>query len=125
MMLKKHKIEYTNYGEDVSKIKVITLCGSAKFMKEFKEVEANLSLKGIAVLSPIFFEQSKTSKITKEVAQLLGNMHFRKIELADEIFVMDVGGYIGESTRKEIAFAKSNNKNIRYYSAFISDSTCI
>jgi hypothetical protein len=106
----------------LSKIKVITLCGSAKFMKEFKEVETNLTLKGVAVLSPIFFEQSDIGKISQKDVQLLGSIHFRKIELADEIFVMDVGGYIGESTRKEIEFAKRNHKNIRYYSTITAES---
>jgi hypothetical protein len=53
--------EYVDLDKEkiLSKIKVITLCGSAKFMKEFKEVETNLTLKGVAVLSPIFFEQRR------------------------------------------------------------------
>ncbi|MTD42268.1 hypothetical protein GIX45_27300 [Erwinia sp. CPCC 100877] len=94
-------------------------------MKEFIEVEASLTLKGIAVLRPVFFEQSETSKILKKDFVLLGEIQFRKIELADEIFVIDVGGYIGESTRKEIEFAKRNNKNVRYYSAFMANNECV
>lgn len=54
-------------------------------------------------------------EMTKEEARMLGKIHFKKIEIADEIFVMDVGGYIGESTKREIEHARLNNKNIRYY----------
>lgn len=93
--------------------KVITLCGSRKFSKQFKEVEIELARKGFTVLSPIFGDDLE---ITKEEALLFGKAHFRKIELADELFIIDVNRYIGESTLKEIDFAKSLGKNISYYS---------
>lgn len=97
-------------------IKVITLCGSTKFIKEFRESEAMLTRKGFAVISPLLFEQDKSREISKEEATLFGRIHFKKIDISDEIFVIDVDGYIGESTKKEIAYAKRNNKNIKYYS---------
>lgn len=104
----------------MSKIIVVTLCGSRKFVKEFKAMETELTLNGLAVLSPVFFEESQVQPLTQEALQQLKEIHLRKIELADEIFVMDVDGYIGESTRKEIAFAQKNHKVVRYYSAFLS-----
>lgn len=63
-----------------------------------------------------FFEQSEGFEITEEQANLLGELHFRKIDLSDEIFVIDVDGYIGSSTKKEIEYAKEKGKAIRYYS---------
>ncbi|ALS03248.1 hypothetical protein ATZ33_02315 [Enterococcus silesiacus] len=95
---------------------VVTLCGSIKFMKEFKEVEATLTQEGLAVITPCFFEQNENIEMTEENAQLFGMIHYKKIEIADEVFVIDVDGYIGESTRKEIEYARKNNKSIRYYS---------
>ncbi|MGX7264031.1 hypothetical protein [Enterococcus crotali] len=100
----------------MNNITVVTLCGSIKFIKEFKEVEAKLTQKGVAVLSPCFFEENENVEMTDETAQLLGRIHFKKVEIADEIFVIDVDGYIGESTRREIEYAKLNNKMISYYS---------
>lgn len=94
-------------------IKIVTLCGSRKFMKEFNETEIFLTKKGFAVLSPIFCDNSE---ITNEMIQSMGKIHLKKIELSDEIFVIDVNRYIGESTIKEIEYAKFQNKQIRYYS---------
>ena len=46
--------------------------------------------------------------------EMLDDMHKRKIDMADSIYVINVGGYIGESTRSEIEYAKANNKPVRY-----------
>ncbi|MGL9972835.1 hypothetical protein [Enterococcus sp. DIV1420a] len=100
-------------------MKIITLCGSMKFIKVFRKVEVILTRKGFLVLSPVFDEGIE---ISKEDAELFGKYHFRKIDLADEIFVIDVEGYIGKSTKKEIEYAKSNDKQIRYYSKEIVNS---
>ncbi|OEG11717.1 hypothetical protein BCR21_09615 [Enterococcus ureasiticus] len=97
-------------------MKVITLCGPIKFMKEFRQTEEMLTRMGFAVISPFFFEQGEGVGITKEEAWLLGRIHYKKIAISDGIFVIDVDGYIGESTKKEIEYAKLNNKTIRYYS---------
>jgi uncharacterized protein YkuJ len=97
-------------------MKVITLCGSTKFKDQFEQTNAFLTLQGNIVISVAFFEQSEGFEITKEQAELLGNIHFRKIDISDEIFVIDVDGYIGDSTRKEIEYAGMKGKTIRYYS---------
>lgn len=97
-------------------MRVITLCGSTKFKTQFEQANAYLTLQGNVVISVAFFEQSDGFTITEEQSKLLGQLHFRKIDMSDEIFVIDVDGYIGESTRKEIAYAKQNGKAIRYYS---------
>ncbi|WP_108669081.1 hypothetical protein [Peribacillus acanthi] len=97
-------------------MKVITLCGSTKFKEQFEQVNAFLTLQGNIVISLAFFEQSEGFEITEEQAELLGNLHFRKIDLSAEIFVIDVDGYIGASTNREIEYATEKGKEIRYYS---------
>jgi len=97
-------------------MKVITLCGSTKFKKQFEQANAYLTLQGNAVFSLAFFEQSEGFEITTEQARLFEKIHFRKIDMSDEIFVIDVGGYIGTSTRNEIIYAEQNGKAVSYYS---------
>jgi len=97
-------------------MKVITLCGSTKFKNQFEQANAYLTLQGNIVISLAFFEQSEGFEITPEQAELLGNIHFRKIDISDEIFVINVDGYIGDSTRKEMEYAEKMGKTIRYYS---------
>ncbi|WP_145415538.1 hypothetical protein [Paenibacillus xylanexedens] len=97
-------------------MKIITLCGSTKFKEQFEEVNAFLTLQGNIVISLAFFEQSEGFEINEKQAELLGNLNFRKIDISDEIFVIDVKGYIGSSTKREIEYAKEKGKAIRYYS---------
>ncbi|RAT94989.1 DUF4406 domain-containing protein [Brevibacillus sp. Leaf182] len=97
-------------------MKIITLCGSTKFKKEFEQANTYLTLQGNIVMSVAFFEQSEGFVISQKQADLLTDIHFRKIDLSDEIFVIDVEGYIGSSTSKEIAYAKEQGKPVHYYS---------
>ncbi|PTX64982.1 hypothetical protein C8P63_101204 [Melghirimyces profundicolus] len=97
-------------------MKVITLCGSTRFRKEFEEASKTLTLQGHAVISLGFFDKSEGFTVTPEQEALFEKIHRRKIDLADEIFVIDVDGYIGESTRKEIEYARKTGKAVRYYS---------
>lgn len=97
----------------VENYKVITLCGSTKFKAEFMKVQKELTLKGYIVISVGCFGHSG-DVITDEQKIMLDNMHKRKIDRADEIFVINVDGYIGESTKSEIEYAKSHNKKVNY-----------
>ncbi|MGG3562146.1 hypothetical protein ABES03_11140 [Neobacillus rhizosphaerae] len=97
-------------------MKVITLCGSTKFKEQFEKANAYLTLQGNVVISLGFFEQSEGIEITQEQEELFAKIHFRKMDLADEIFIIDVNGYIGSSTRKEIEYATNAGKPVRYYS---------
>jgi len=97
-------------------MKIITLCGSTKFKEQFEQANAFLTLQGNIVISLAFFEQSEGFEITEQQAERLGNLHFRKIDISDEIFVIDVNGYIGSSTKREIEYAQKKGKAIRYYS---------
>lgn len=99
----------------VGKYKVITLCGSTRFKDEFLRVQKELTLKGIIVISVGLFGHSGDSEVWEEgTKEMLDDMHKRKIDMADEIYVINKNGYIGESTRSEIEYAKQHGKTIHY-----------
>lgn len=107
----------------VGEYKVITLCGSTRFKKEFIEVQKKLTLKGHIVISVSLFGHSGDDEVwdgmdegtLTKTKEMLDDMHKRKIDMADEIYVINKGGYIGESTRSEIEYAKAHGKIINYY----------
>ncbi|MBP5799406.1 MAG: hypothetical protein J6W43_05810 [Prevotella sp.] len=99
----------------VNGFKVITLCGSTRFKDEFLEAQKRLTLEGNVVISVGLFGHSGDDEVwTEGVKDMLDRQHLAKIDLADEIFVVNVGGYIGESTRREIAYAEFKGKTIKY-----------
>ncbi|NLZ51193.1 MAG: hypothetical protein GX899_05770 [Rikenellaceae bacterium] len=94
---------------------VITLCGSTRFKEEFLRVQKDLTLKGWIVISVGLFGHSGDDEVwTEGTKEMLDDMHKRKIDMAEAIFVINVGGYIGSSTRSEIEYAKSKGKNVLY-----------
>jgi hypothetical protein len=104
--------------------KVYTLCGSSRFPQAFHLVNAHLSLMGHVVISlglfghadePIGsrFLTSDGNENTEE-KQRLDQLHFRKIDLSDAIFVVNVGGYVGSSTKREIEYALSKGKAVEW-----------
>ena len=99
----------------VGKYKVITLCGSTRFKEQFIETQKQLTLKGNIVISVGLFGHSGDEEVWDEgVKEMLDDMHKRKIDMADGIFVINVDGYIGSSTRSEIEYAKAHGKTIEY-----------
>ena len=99
----------------VGKYKVITLCGSTKFKDEFVREQKRLSLEGNIVISVGMFGHSGDSEVwANGIKEMLDDMHKRKIDMADEIFVINKGGYIGSSTKSEIEYAKKTNKKVNY-----------
>lgn len=99
----------------VGRYKVITLCGSTKFKDEFIKAQKELTLAGNIVISVGLFGHSGDNEVwTNDTKEMLDDMHKRKIDMADEIFVINVGGYIGDSTKSEILYAKKNGKKINY-----------
>lgn len=100
----------------VENYKVITLCGSTKFKDEFMKAQKELTLAGHIVISVGVFGHSGSQEcITDEVKEMLDDMHKRKIDMADEIMVINKNNYIGKSTRSEIEYALKNNKPVNYY----------
>ncbi|MBP3479267.1 MAG: hypothetical protein J6K03_07275 [Oscillospiraceae bacterium] len=99
----------------VANYKVITLCGSTRFKDAFMQAQKKLTLEGNIVISVGLFGHSGDSEVwTEGTKEMLDDMHKRKIDMADEIFVINVGGYIGSSTRSEIEYAQNTGKTVRY-----------
>ena len=99
----------------VNGFKVISLCGSTRFKEEFLEAQKRLTLEGNIVISVGLFGHSGDDVVwTDGVKDMLDRQHLAKIDLADEIFVINIGGYIGDSTRREIAYADYRGKSITY-----------
>lgn len=108
-------------GHDMPRPTIVCLCGSTKFPEDFKRVELALAKQGILVLTVSAFGHS--GDLTPEecedghpVKETLDALHKRKIELADCIVAINPGGYIGTSTRSEIAFALSHDRSIHFLS---------
>lgn len=77
-------------------------------------IQKELTLQGNIVISVGLFGHSGDDEVWDEgVKEMLDDMHFAKIDMADEIFVINVNGYVGESTKREIAYAKACGKTVR------------
>lgn len=104
------------------KPKIICLCGSTKFKMAFEFAGEMEALSGHIVLAPGIFAhfQERTEpeyRLADDVKARLDELHLRKIDLADEVFVINVGNYIGESTRRELNYARQQGKRIRFLEA--------
>ena len=84
-----------------------------RFKNEFMKVRDELVLNGNIVFIPNFFSDVNM-QINSEIKKMLDEMHKQKINMSDEIYVINTGGYIGESTKSEIEYAKSKGKKISY-----------
>ena len=106
----------------VGKYPVITLCGSTRFKEDFMEMQKKLTLAGNIVLSVGLFGHSGDEEVWENMdegtltrtKEMLDDMHKSKIDMADEIFVINKNGYIGDSTRSEIAYALEHGKKVNY-----------
>lgn len=99
-----------------NKYNVITLCGSTKFKDEFIEAQKQLTLQGNIVISVGLFGHSGDNEVrTEYIKEMLDDMHKRKIDMSDEIVVINKYDYIGKSTESEINYAKSHGKKITYW----------
>ena len=106
----------------VGQYPVITICGSTRFKNEFLEAQKRLTLEGNIVISVGLFGHSGDQEVWENMdegtltktKEMLDDMHKRKIDMADSIYVINVGGYIGDSTKSEIEYAKAHGKEIKY-----------
>jgi hypothetical protein len=92
---------------------IVTLCGSTKFADEFAAVNRELTLQGYLVISVGVFGMSGVDN-ADDVKLALDELHKRKIDLADYVYVVNPGGYIGHSTRNEITYARSRGIEVSY-----------
>ena len=89
---------------------IVCLCGSARFVDEMRAANRELTFAGVIVVAP----GEADELITSEQQAALGALHLRKIDLADRVLVVNPGGYVGESTRREIAYARATGKPISF-----------
>jgi hypothetical protein len=101
--------------------KIICLCGSTRFTKQMLIKQWELTKQGYIVLSwcalpDDYFKTEDKNHIGDQegVKALVDEIHKRKIDLADEVLILNIGGYIGESTRSELEYAKTHNKVIKF-----------
>lgn len=95
----------------VGNYKVITLCGSTRFKDDFERVNKELTLGGNIVISVGCFGHAG-DVFTEDQKVMLDDIHKRKIDMADAIYVINKDGYIGESTKSEIKYALEHNKPV-------------
>ncbi|MFF0738976.1 hypothetical protein ACFYVL_01130 [Streptomyces sp. NPDC004111] len=89
---------------------IVCICGSTRFVDEMRAANRDLTFAGVIVVAPAEANES----ITDEQKIALGALHLRKIDLADRVLVVNPGGYIGESTSREIAYAHAAGKPISF-----------
>lgn len=94
---------------------IVCICGSVRFADEMRAANRDLTLAGVIVLAPGVLGgggPDGDESITAEQKAALGALHLRKIDLADRVLVVNPGGYIGESTSREIAYARAAGKPV-------------
>ena len=91
---------------------VITLCGSLRFREELERLDGELTLAGHVVLTPTAVDPGR--ELDAEERARLGRIHLQKIAMADEVLVVNVDDYVGESTRREIEHARSRGLAVRF-----------
>ena len=100
--------------------KIACLCGSVRFADLFAEADEYLTSQGFMVLQPgvwgkhKYFHSDDTDTEAQEYKKELDELHFRKIEISDVVYIINKDGYIGESTRSEIEHAKAMKKPVVY-----------
>ncbi|WP_432937633.1 hypothetical protein ACQPXM_25485 [Kribbella sp. CA-253562] len=96
---------------------IVCICGSARFVDEMHAANRELTFAGVIVVAPGVFPRADHEAevlITDEQKTALGTLHLRKIDLADRVLVVNPGGYIGESTSREIAYAHATGKPVTF-----------
>lgn len=95
-------------------IKVITICGSMRYQKEMMKIAEDLELKkGYAVIQCVYNVNGE--KYEGIDASILDKIHRKKIDISDAIYVVNIDGYIGSSTKKEIEYATNSGKEVIYH----------
>ena len=97
---------------------IVCICGSTRFADEMAAANRDLTFAGVIVLAPGVFlrtEQREAGEsLSAEQKTALDALHLRKIDLADRVLVVNPGGYVGESTRREIAYARATGTPISF-----------
>jgi hypothetical protein len=117
-------------GSTPPRPRIVVLCGSTRFKDEINDTNAQLTLAGYLVISLGVFghvdlpDRDWTTGGSHD-KKLLDELHRRKIDLADEVLIVNPGGYIGDSTRGEIAYAERLGKPVRYLVPLGAPTDCV
>ena len=96
----------------------VTICGSMRFSEEMREIAWDLETKHeMNVLQCVYAPPGVA--LSPEMLRALAAAHYRKIDLSDAIYVVDIGGYIGRSVSEEIAYAQAQGKQVLYHSKLL------
>jgi hypothetical protein len=106
--------QFIGNSEEQTKPNVVCLCGSTRFMDAYTIATREETLKGHIVLTVGLFGHAEGMDMNGSIKKMLDELHLRKIDMADEIFVLNVDGYVGQSTSKEIEYAKEKGKGVRF-----------
>ena len=97
---------------------IVCICGSTRFVAEMSAANRDLTFAGVVVVAPGVFRPAEgheaAEPLTDDQRTALAALHLRKIDLADRVLVVNPGGYIGESTSREIAYAHATGKPISF-----------
>lgn len=94
----------------VDRPRVVCLCGSLRFRDLFASERRRLTSLGVIVLGP----EDVDDDLTPSRRAALGDLHLRRIDLADEVRVVSDGGHVGDSTRREVAYARAAGKAVSW-----------
>ncbi|BDZ56807.1 hypothetical protein [Barrientosiimonas endolithica] len=97
---------------------IVCLCGSVRFADQILAATRDLTLAGVIVVGPSalpYGQGAATGEpLTEEQKAALGALHLRKIDLADRVLIVNPGGYVGETTAREIAYARAAGKPVAF-----------
>lgn len=97
-------------------IKVVTICGSMRFQNEMIRIASDLEIeKGWCVIQCVYDINQRI--LPEKGLENIVNAHWRKIDISDAIYVVNIDGYIGNSTKGEIEYAISKGKEVIYHEA--------
>jgi prophage tail gpP-like protein len=96
----------------VVKLLVVTICGNREFKRTITKFAKNLEMGGDVVFTPAIHRQPKNAKLTEEILERYKNIQRQKIEMADEVFVINKDGQINNEVRKEVEYARSLGKKL-------------
>lgn len=100
---------------------VVTLCGSMRFRDELERLAGELTLAGRVALAPVTLDPARTLGVDERAR--LDRVHLQKVAMADEVLVVNPGGYVGESTRREIEHARSLGIPVRFLEPYAGDQS--
>ncbi|MFJ8752218.1 hypothetical protein ACIREO_23220 [Streptomyces sp. NPDC102441] len=89
---------------------IVCICGSSRFVDQMRTANRDLAFAGVIVVAPVEADEL----ITNEQKTALGVLHLRRIDLADRVLVVNPGGYVGESTSREVAYAHATGKPVSF-----------